>query len=376
MKKWTALILSLVMCLSLCACGGGKTAETTPNDTTATGSGEELWVIQYTVDEFGDASQDSVPVIQSLFEGDFSNSATNSSPLSANVAFIMSYDGIGHSMILQLQEYRNTPVTVYQSEAEDIVMMTKTESDRADYSLIWSETDRLFILDESEAIFDALKSQEDVRCIIKCGSSQYNFTLEAANFPDVCSEFDGMLSDYEASYSLSDALLDLLQEQRVDTAVSYFAENMESYRVLSQDEVESLFNGRFLKISPTKDLVFTYRTVYDYLDGAQTQIGRFEHGFYEPTSHSSHPFTIEDGTITVHGGNNSIISQNQIRAITDGCYLLLNDDGFGNYTEVDDVLICYGDAVTQDDAVFNFFENESLVDKTTFESFIVIEDAN
>ena len=92
--------MSAVMVLSVCACGGGsKPAETTSAEATTeetTSSAVETtvavvskkeghWKTELSLDEFGDITEESTPIISGYFEGDFSNTATLSSELKVNV---------------------------------------------------------------------------------------------------------------------------------------------------------------------------------------------------------------------------------------------------------------------------------------------------
>ena len=74
MKKIFVALLALLLCLTAVAC-----SKETPSDDkkteTNTPAKESHWSSEYYTDEFGDAT--SMGYIRGLFEGTFSNSATN-----------------------------------------------------------------------------------------------------------------------------------------------------------------------------------------------------------------------------------------------------------------------------------------------------------
>ena len=216
MKKAIPLLLALVMCLSLCACGGGddvpETTEATQAPTTeateaptepetsipveAEPSLDTSWVLDYYVDDFGDKTD--TPYIKCVIEGDFSNTATMSSDLTV----VVFYDFISEfPFSFRLTEYGDHKAT-YQSRDEITIKMkvdgeyTSTTS----FGIVPDEVRTtelnglapngdLSFKQNDWTVGDLLhtllaKDAPNVRCIITIGNSKYNFTIPSAGFSD------------------------------------------------------------------------------------------------------------------------------------------------------------------------------------------------
>lgn len=207
MKKWTALVLALVICLSLCACAGGKSetpAEESDNDETS--QAVSCWELDYAVDDFGDPF-DTKFICSAPFSGDFSNIATNSSPLLAVVQMIPYfvdseyYDRETHSISnnalsffsFQLLEYENTYAAYLSSDeitlkfkiGDDSKTYTRKLSGQAPNGNVFCELK--FSSDTSDVMNDfraALFRGETIKCIIYIANSQYNFVVDGTGFLD------------------------------------------------------------------------------------------------------------------------------------------------------------------------------------------------
>lgn len=99
MKKAIFLLLVLVMCLSLCACGSGTDIQQNMDTPSAGGSAQvqgdkdsEVWSLEFSTDDFGDVTEDSVPFLANIAQGSFSNSATGGSDLTVVTSFMKSLD--------------------------------------------------------------------------------------------------------------------------------------------------------------------------------------------------------------------------------------------------------------------------------------------
>ena len=217
MKKAISLLLALVMCLSLCACGGGNDApetteplsEATQVPTTEANTEPETsipvevvpsldtsWVLDYYVDEFGDKTD--TPHIMCVIEGDFSNTATMSSDLTVVVFYDFKSE---FPFSFRLLEYGDHKAT-YLSDDEITLKMkvdgevttsgafglTPDEVRTADLYGLVTNGDLVFT-SEDFTVGDLLhtllaKDAPDVRCIITIGDSKYNFTIPSAGFSD------------------------------------------------------------------------------------------------------------------------------------------------------------------------------------------------
>lgn len=203
MKKTISLLLALVMCLSLCACGGGndtpETTEATEPETSIPVETEPSlgtsWVLDYYVDDFGDKTD--TPYIKCVIEGDFSNTATMSSDLTVVVFYDFKSE---FPFSFRLMEYGDHKAT-YQSHDEITIKMKVTEEYTIGaFGLVPNEVkttklvglapngDLMFKQDDF-TVGDLLhtllaKDAPEVRCIITIGNSKYNFTIPSAGFRD------------------------------------------------------------------------------------------------------------------------------------------------------------------------------------------------
>ena len=196
MKKAISLLLVFVLCLSLCACGGAESSNTSKStenevvENTATVSAN-LWSAQKMVDDFGDVIEGSKAIIQTNISGDFSNTATASSELSGAVFMTMMDDC--PTFFIRLLEYgdHKATYTSYDELAFKVKIGDKiTEFHSAFHNppIGTPPNGDLMLYDTTETIYTALYNGTDVRCIAEIGSSKYNFTLYADNFKDICDE--------------------------------------------------------------------------------------------------------------------------------------------------------------------------------------------
>lgn len=208
MKKALPLILALVLCLSLCACGGGNdTPETTEAPTEATQvpttEATEIetsipletepslgtsWVLDYYVDDFGDKTD--TPHIKCMIEGDFSNTATMSSDLTVVIFydFKRPYELGSCPFSFRLIEYGDHRATYQSDDKITLKMKLGDEVRTSELHGVAPNGDLIFTPDDFTVgdLLHALlaKDTSDVRCIITIGNSQYNFTIPSAGFSD------------------------------------------------------------------------------------------------------------------------------------------------------------------------------------------------
>lgn len=189
MKKYIAVLLAFVMCLSLCACGSD--GEPSPNDQNET---TNIWSVVQSVDDFGDVVDSNVKCIGAVFHGDFSNTATNSSDLTVKV-YARGNDL--STFVLELLEYDDMKALFYGSD--EITVKIKVGDTITEYSASgaggyifvrdsrWSENYRDYY-PEGTGLYEALMMGNDVRFVIEVGSSKYNFTVEAGNFNELATQ--------------------------------------------------------------------------------------------------------------------------------------------------------------------------------------------
>lgn len=175
MKKILLLFLITVMTISTITYGEENSS-----------SSANLWSAQKMVDDFGDVIEGSMPIIQSSFSGDFSNTATASSEL-AGYIFMHMLDGYP-TFSLRLLEYGDHPATYTSSD--ELIFKIKIDETIIEFHPVLGTPPNgdLVIYDSSETLYTALYNGTDVRCVAKIGNSKYNFTLFAENFADICDE--------------------------------------------------------------------------------------------------------------------------------------------------------------------------------------------
>ena len=201
MKKALSLLLALVMCLSLCACGGSNssnevptteatqpptTEATEPSTTEATEPVVEestSWVLDYYVDEFGDKTD--TPHIKCVIEGDFSNTATASSDLTVVVFYDFKSEFPFSFRLLEYGDHKATYLSgdeiTFKMKIDDKVTTTELVGLAPNGDMVFSPND----FTQGDLLHTLLpKDAQDVRCIITIGNSKYNFTIPSAGFRD------------------------------------------------------------------------------------------------------------------------------------------------------------------------------------------------
>lgn len=267
------------------------------------------WYLSHTVDEFGDESGN--PVIQSEITGTFSNTATAESELKV-MAYIVSDDtgtivGEGkYALAFRLFEYGDHVATYLSSDSK--ILKTKIGDTVTEYDLSGSAPNGDLYVDVNASV-SSLKTKEDIenflygktsnygeeiakqlvdgndiKCVINIGSSKYNFVLEAGNIKDAFEELmqDGNhalpqdiagqetrqqnqekeAKEQEELKKHQDAeeyvksmrnliysyLTDQLSENGYYEAL-YVADHYDEYPMLSQEELENIFPGTYVKYS-------------------------------------------------------------------------------------------------------------------------------
>ncbi len=258
------------------------------------------WVLEHSVDDFGDESGNSV--IQCTVNGKFSNTATMDEELKV-VTYILSDDegtlvGKGnYALAFRLFEYGDHVATYTSSEEK--ILKTKIGDNVEEYELLGSAPNGDLYVDfigndlntkeglqdyaqdnnknYGEAIAKQLLDGNEIKCVIKIGSSKYNFTLEAGNIKDT---FDELMEDGEhelpqdiegqaqkreeqksaevnqqvEEYCKSTKNLIQMCIEKDDSfnrnlVLSYLENHCTEYPALTQEEVTNIFPGTYLMFS-------------------------------------------------------------------------------------------------------------------------------
>ena len=206
MKKALSLILALVMCLPLCACGGGnENTEQTPDQTTAPAETTmpaetteptpiSYWNTDYYVDAFGDSTGDSYMV--AIVDGTFSNTATMGSDVKVIIYYSEENPGSLNGMFsFRLLEYGDVKATF--SKYDDINIQIKDNYGVSDLWELYGSAPNGDIYDtetyiSAQILQDIKLTKIDVPAIITIGSSTYKFTIPFEGFDATYEEYKNM----------------------------------------------------------------------------------------------------------------------------------------------------------------------------------------
>lgn len=219
MKRILLILLVFVICFSVIACGQTKEVqeETVEADSVSTESAEPAvteepepiateppkeihWTEEFYVDDFGDPTDESY--IRGIFEGEFSNSATSGSNLTA--IFFMEKDLAKASydmFTIRLLEYGNHKQDFLGCDYSDVIIKIKVDGivteDSADYLL--SDTGEIVIQRGNEifeAVLNALNEDKEIAVVIEVGgygTNLYRFDVDTNGLADIPHEWKGRM---------------------------------------------------------------------------------------------------------------------------------------------------------------------------------------
>lgn len=248
MKKILELLLTVILCLTLCACDE---------------SSNDIWSIKQTVDEFGDVTKDSVSVISGSVNGKFSNTATPESDLTVAVHFARKAQYNHYIVGFDLKEYNSTNATFLSSDQklfkiklnEEIITMNLS-GDAPNGTLYLGTEDYGW---SGDLVFNELLNGNDVRCIITIGSSEYNFMLESSNFASLCEENGYVAGATELTFKEAVGIFLEDTGKYRGVAEDTINKNMGKFEVMNDASIKEKLKGRFFRISVTG-----YMPVGDY----------------------------------------------------------------------------------------------------------------
>ena len=199
MKKLLSVLLTLLLCLNLCACGESEgsskketetsnleetTTEESPKTSQSTPAEiKEGWKLDYYVDEFNEPTSEAYIHNKEYIIGNFSNSATTNSVLHSY--FLIDNDNIS----IVLKEYGWNQVKNSSSRTVDAYLITMKTDDGTRYELtgtMYCGSDRIVIdANYRQMVIDALLGTSDVSFYIvnkQYQTTKYLFTVPASNF--------------------------------------------------------------------------------------------------------------------------------------------------------------------------------------------------
>ena len=301
----------------------------------------DYWNVAREVDDFGDIVEDGNVFLTASVTGDFSNTATTSSELLADVTLLKvgenknDYNEI--YIFFRLYEYGNNPVI--PSSYDAISMKIKAEDDIYEFGLEGAD-DAVCYLPHGRAygryIYNCLCLGMDVRCIITIGNSQYNFTLESQNFVDACESVGYEV--YEIPEEITDihtALKHLNNEEQWEygDAITAFLETeyLKYDKLNDEDIAAEIVHGFWSLNDPNWN---AYNTEYEFLaDGTYNDVTPSQYDYGQKV------WKIEDnhlcfGRIPRGDTEPKTWVPYEVRKIEDGYYLLMKENGEIGYVMV------------------------------------------
>ncbi len=182
---------------------------------------EGEWILEQTVDDFGDVTEDSETIVKTTVEGTFSNTATSNSPLTVVVNYVPSVKEFD----FRLLEYNDTLATYFNNS--NIVLKMKANDTITEFALYGAEPNGDLAISDlayytanvstaakqaetmdpiqglnylnsyyydtsvdyedsgSQHLYQYLNDEKtDVRCIIEIDNSKYNFTIPYEGFEE------------------------------------------------------------------------------------------------------------------------------------------------------------------------------------------------
>lgn len=314
MRKTLSLLLVIAMLLSMCACGASgdstelsaqevstveveetpeEIIETTP-ETEPEPTPESTWSIVHSTDEFGDVTEDSIPLIAGVFEGSFSNTATSDSDLTVVVNFMKKGDYNHYIALIDLKEYNDTNATYYSSDT--ITFKMKVGDEIIEDTMTGNPPNESVCLGVSEYswggdfLYNALYEGEDVRCIITIGSSEYNFTVTSDNFASVCEQNGYGLG--AADLTVKEAVKIFLDDEGLynSYAEEWLMNNLDKLKSMESDEIRELLEGYFVDLSvgytyvpEEPEYLFPNWNVYEYSHSTNSRQNMLDYSYSTDT---------------------------------------------------------------------------------------------
>ncbi len=354
MKKTMLFLVLFLLLLSVIGCGSPDASSegtpapevqaTTPAETAAPKVVEdntEKWFIARQVDAFGDeVSNSNLVMIKTSVKGTFTNSVTQNSPLVVDAVDIVGgcIKGGLHAFSFQLKEYDGSVLaSIFSSSAAS--MKIKVGDTILDYPLDAQEGTGTVYLGMQNAkgdeLFNFLYQGYDVRCIITIDHTQYNFTLPAEGFVQVVEQAQEKWDEIIERNRIKNVAMVVnafMNESKELEAYLMLKDNVETYHLLSEEEIKAELKGDFfcflmnrVKVKGQEvNAVNTYWTVQTFSDATMTQIRYFankKNTIKPEITNFAYAFILENGLIKFPKLN----EEYQVRRLGEGYYCLYMD---------------------------------------------------
>lgn len=208
MRKILTMLLAIIVCLSMVACGQTsskpetpETVATEPTTPPPTEPPKEIhWTEEFYVDDFGDPTSDSY--IRGIFDGSFSNSATAGSELTVCFFMPKKMDSASYDMFtVRMLEYGSNRVSFIGCDEWDVTVKVKIDGvvteDEVDYLL--PDTGEFAIQRGNKvfrAVLDALDSDKKISFVVTVGgygTETYRFDIDANGLEDIDHSWKGYM---------------------------------------------------------------------------------------------------------------------------------------------------------------------------------------
>ena len=363
MKKIVSLTLALVLCLSLCACGGKTPVVSEPEETEASTTSTNLWSVQKMVDEFGDVIEGSMSVIQTPIYGDFSNTATSSSELTGYV-FMYMMDGYP-TFSIRLFEYGDHQATYTSNDT--LALKIKIRNTISEFHPVLENPPNgdLMVYDSTETLYTALYNGTDAHCIVEIGNSKYNFTLYSDNFADICNETGYITQTLYFSKTDNEVLYNeaknFIAEGNYSEAIE-FLEYLDDYADSKELLLEVLYNEakNFKAEGNYSEAIEFLEYLDDYADSKELllEIACDAYYYYKPSDSS---LDIKNTWKQFFDKETAVpLTDEEIKEIIIGDWRTADGDTYSTYTETGGFIYTQG-GVANEKANKWFVENGRLV---------------
>ena len=147
----------------------------------------KVWEQRFYVDEFDQPTDNPYITNMKYFEGTFSNSVTNNSPLYA--AILVDAEGIG----IKLYEYKNSPVTGYRSKGQSfsINILPPDGGKLTVHGMLYNNSKSVYVVDSAVSnyrtdLLNVLKGGGEIKISMQSDGDSYLFTIPSSyDFKDL-----------------------------------------------------------------------------------------------------------------------------------------------------------------------------------------------
>lgn len=162
-------------------------ADSSASEESSVPAESQVWEQRFYVDEFDQPTDNPYITNMKYFEGTFSNSVTNNSPLYA--AILVDAEGIG----IKLYEYKNSPVTGYRSNGQSfsINILPPDGEKLTVHGMLYNNSKSVYVVDSAVSnyrtdLLNVLKGGGEIKISMQSDGDSYLFTIPSSyDFKDL-----------------------------------------------------------------------------------------------------------------------------------------------------------------------------------------------